>query len=278
MIGRELNSLELYVVSLRNGCGDWVGHKLSGLQLRASLSGMGSTGLRRSLLGMSESLPNIMEGNQLKKSTWLHTLVSFGTLVIGFATGGGLAVAQDFYVVGQLGAIVPQQVQNADEIETHIDPSFAQRVALGTAWRPIPNNESLAAYLEVSASRYQFDLHGLNLREKHSATGDLNAYDVFTNMWIGYRCGPFEIVAGGGIGVSLLDVSDYSAKKIGLINLNDSDYAASFNVGGGIYYDLSDRWQLGLMYIYKDIPSYKIGDYHGQLTTNSLFSGLRFHF
>ena len=190
------------------------------------------------------------------------------------------AQASDYYIEGQFGAASPTQVENSDEIETESEAEFFGGLAIGKRFAEPGGIVGLNTYLEGNLTNRGFALHGLNTKNNRTAaTGDLSTFGLYANLWIGYEFTPnFEIYAGGGPGVALVQVGDLTSTAMGVNDADDSDVAFSYNLGGGAMYSVSEDWAFGIGYRYASIPRYSAKSYEGELSSHAVMLGLRYKF
>ena len=178
-------------------------------------------------------------------ATWLLAIL-IGA-VLGLARTAGAEEPQAYVAVQAGGHLWPDR-SNHDDLEADSDPGFSGGAAAGL----IARRGDFSARLEIEAVHRVSAIHGRNSGGDHrSADGeDLHATALSLNLWPAWEFSPgWRLYAGGGGGGSWLQA------------LDDDVIAPHWQAGGGVAYDLGERFSLDLGYRYYRVAERDLGGF-----------------
>ena len=137
---------------------------------------------------------------------------------------------------------------------------------------------------ELGYSTFEIDRHLLGGAAQAGPTGDTSAFSGMVNAYVDANVGAFRPFAGVGLGLARVSFDDHGTTAGTL--MDDVDTAFSWQVSGGVGYDLTDRITLEGMVRYQSIMDVELtstalgGNLNSEtyLNATSGLVGLRYRF
>ena len=138
---------------------------------------------------------------------------------------------------------------------------------------------------ELGYSTFEVDRHLVGGSGQAGSTGDTSAFSGMVNAYVDANVGAFRPFAGVGLGVARVSFDDHGTSANGTL-MDDDDTAFSWQVSGGVGYDLTDRITLEGMVRYQSVMDVELTSTTagGRLTSETDLNatsgllGLRYNF
>lgn len=159
---------------------------------------------------------------------------------IGFAGGVNLLNDSDFDILAGV------------NVDNEYDPGYAIAGFLGYDFGPVWSLGGVRVEGEISYRLNDIDVHSVGALggDQPGSDGDASALAFMANVYHDFSTETrFQPYFGGGLGVAIIDFSDYGIAAVPDV-LDDEDTTFAWQLIGGVAYEISNRLSVGLEYRY----------------------------